>query len=355
MIRRSAGRWLVGSVVALAGVVAGPSVALADPAGPTDYRSEVTWIDPPTSAISARIVGGDAFVELTVEPGVQVTVIGYAGEPYLLFDLTGQIFENRRSPATYYNRERYGADIPADADSGATPQWRRIGTGGTWAWHDHRAHRMEQYPPVNAQRGDQVLDSVIPLLVGRDEVDVHVASTWMPAPSPAPMIVGLALGTALTGAALVVGRHRRRAGRGDGHVAMATALGTVAAVATAIGASQFRSLPASTDPLVLWWLAPLLALVFAASAAWIALRSSDPRFRQLAGPACTAIAGAQLVVWGIERRHGLVRAVLPTDVPYWFDRVTTATALSAGVVGVLGSLTALVTAPRLAARRRSLA
>lgn len=354
MIHRSAGRWLVGSVVAMAGVMAGPTVALADPAGPTDYRSEVTWIDPPTSTISARIVGGDAFVELTVEAGTQVTVIGYAGEPYLLFDLGGQIFENRRSPATYYNRERYGADIPTEADPAAPPHWRRVGSGGTWAWHDHRAHRMEQYPPVNADRGDQVLDSVIPLVVSGDEVDVHVASTWMPPPSRAPVIVGLAIGTALTGGSLAVGRYRRRAGRGEGHVAMATALGAVAAVATAVGALQFRSLPASTDPLVLWWLAPLLALAFAVSAAWIALRSKDLRVQQLAGPACTAIAGAQLVVWGFDRRHGLVRAVLPTDVPYWFDRVVTAAALAAGVVGVLGSLIALVTAPRLA-RRRSLA
>jgi hypothetical protein len=51
-------------------VVASPSTAIADSAGPTDHRSEVVAVDPPTPSIAVSIVGGDSFVLLRVDPGV---------------------------------------------------------------------------------------------------------------------------------------------------------------------------------------------------------------------------------------------------------------------------------------------
>ena len=46
-----------------------PSAAIADSARPTDFRSEVLAVDPPTPSIEVSIVGGDAFVLLRVDPG----------------------------------------------------------------------------------------------------------------------------------------------------------------------------------------------------------------------------------------------------------------------------------------------
>ena len=60
------------------------------------------------------MVGGDGFLEMAVEPGHEVVVEGYDGEPYLRFRADGTVQENQNSPATYLNRNRYaGAEVPA--------------------------------------------------------------------------------------------------------------------------------------------------------------------------------------------------------------------------------------------------
>lgn len=341
MTRRAAprlGRWVAAAVVVGTVTLAAPTVAHADPAGPTDYRSEVTSITPAVGTVEARIVGGDSFVELRVAPGTEVIVLGYQTEPYLWFDVDGTIRENRRSPAAYLNAERYGTEIPAGADPDAPPEWTRVGGGGAWAWHDHRAHRMERFPPLNAARGDQVLDAVVPIVVDGAAIDVHVRSTWMPAPSLLPMAFGLVGGAAL--ALTTWWAARRRSGPSPA-AALAASAALVGAAAFAVGGLQFRSLPASTDPRWLWWLAPLTAVVCALGAI---VADRDPARRLTVVPAAAAIAGAQLVVWGWERRSGLVRAVLPTEVPFWIDRLVSATAIGAGSVVTVLAVSMLVRA-----------
>ena len=54
------------------------------------------------------MIGGDSFVELTVERGTDVVVLGYWGEPYLRFNSDGTVEENRRSPTVAENESRYG-------------------------------------------------------------------------------------------------------------------------------------------------------------------------------------------------------------------------------------------------------
>ena len=107
------------SVAAFAAVALGVGVVLAaafstpvfaDPAGPTDYRSEVVSVDPATADIEVEIIGGDSFVQLTAQPGTDVIVVGYRGEPYLWFRPDGTVVENRNAPTTYQNLSRYGSD-----------------------------------------------------------------------------------------------------------------------------------------------------------------------------------------------------------------------------------------------------
>ena len=73
-----------GLVVGICGAVEmfGPAgVAHADPAQPTDYSTEIVGVEPVTPSIAVGVIGGDSFIELTVERVVstpEVTHIRYA-------------------------------------------------------------------------------------------------------------------------------------------------------------------------------------------------------------------------------------------------------------------------------------
>ncbi|MCB0970529.1 MAG: hypothetical protein KDA97_03270, partial [Acidimicrobiales bacterium] len=140
-------------VVVVASVPAAP--AAADPARPTDQRSEVTGASPALpDGVTARVVGGDAFLELTVD-GHEVIVPDYAradGEAvaYLRFSPDGTVEENRSSVASEANRSRYGS-AASSPDPDAEPRWEVVATDGRYAWHDHRIHWMS---PARAPRAE---------------------------------------------------------------------------------------------------------------------------------------------------------------------------------------------------------
>jgi hypothetical protein len=64
------------ALLALVLLVAGAGPAGADPAGPSDFRSEVDRIEPAVDGVDAAIRGGDSFLELTVASGHTVVVEG---------------------------------------------------------------------------------------------------------------------------------------------------------------------------------------------------------------------------------------------------------------------------------------
>ena len=104
-------------------------------------------ITPPTATVEVEVIGGDSFVQLTATPGTEVLVEGYQQEPYLRFRTDGVVEENQRAPTTYLNASRFGGgDVPAGADPALPPDWKQVATGGTFAWHDHRAHWMDPQP-----------------------------------------------------------------------------------------------------------------------------------------------------------------------------------------------------------------
>jgi hypothetical protein len=327
---RSVARWrAIGAFLAIAGgaVVTSPTAAMADSAGPTDYRSEVVAIEPPTPSITVSIVGGDSFVLLRVDPGVEVDITGYQNEPYLRFAADGAVYENQRSPATYINGSRYGGGtIPDGVAADSEPEWAEVaGPGsGEYAWHDHRAHRMQPGDPVGAERGDRILEEVLPIVVDGIAVEVRIESTWMPAPSRWSTVLGV-----LAGVIVVAGAVLAPWRRVWGLVLVGTG-----AIAAAVGWIGYASLPSSTDPREVWWLLPVLAVAFGA-AAWVLGPTPG-------GHAAAAIAGLELAVWALDRRAGLTRAVLPTDAPYWLDRAATAGAFVVGVAAAGAAITALI-------------
>jgi hypothetical protein len=314
----------------LAGVFAAlvlPTTAHADAVGPTDYRSEVVSVTPATDAVELSIEGGDAFVRIEVEPGHEVIVLGYEPdqEPYLRIATDGAVEHNLRSYATYYNADRYGrTDIPDTVDTTAEPDWERLAGGGAWSWHDHRAHWMSDDPPVGLEPGDALPDQVIDLLVDGRPVTVTVRTTLQPDPSPLAAIVGVLIGLQLGLLAFAFGPATAN-----------LSLFVTAAAATVAGAGQYWSVSSATGPLVTWWLLPAIATVSAVVVIAIWGRS------ELVQLGLLALGGAMLVLWGFRRRDGLGAAVLPTDLPAWFDRLTSTAAPVAGVLVIVTAARAL--------------
>ncbi|MDY7105314.1 MAG: hypothetical protein S0880_29355 [Actinomycetota bacterium] len=332
------GRFAVAALAGLAWIVATAGAAAADPAGPTDYRSEVEELEPPTDAIEVSVLGGDSFLYVEVEPGTEVEIPGYDREPYLRISADGTVEENQRSRTYHLNQDRYGTneDVPAGIDADAEPQWVEVDDDGSYAWHDHRAHWMQPGRPVGLEPGDTILDSRVIFVVEGTEVEAVVRSVWEEAPSPIPPIFGAAA-TVLVLLALARLLPAARA------VAIgATVLGAAALV---IGWWQFASLPPETAPSPTLWLLPATATIAGAVAIWAAGR---PR-RQPLALALTALAGAELLVWVWTRQEGLWRALIPTDAPFWLDRATTAAALVVGIAAVAVSLVRLVRMPRAVA------
>jgi len=330
MTRRRLRTFLGAFGLALAGLVVTAGPAAADPAGPTDYRSEVVRVDPATPAIDVRVVGGDSFVLLRAERGTTVDVVGYRGEPYLRFGADGTVERNEASPSRWLNDDRYGStEPPPSSTPGAEPDWRVVATDGSYAWHDHRAHWMNPARPPGAEPGDTILEAVIPLVVDGDEVDVHVRSVLLARPSPAAAIVGGSIAFAAVGALLLGGR---RVGNRSGLLTVAAG---GAALATVLGGWAYRSVPAETEPSVTLWLLPATALVAALGALVLGRTGRVSRFGvDLLG----ALAALELGLWAWSRRAAPVRAWVPTDAPQWLDRatVTGAGALALGVaVGLL--------------------
>ena len=300
----------------------------ADPAGPTDYRSQVVSVDPPSDDIAVEIIGGDSFVELTAQPGTDVVVVGYRGEPYLWFRPDGTVWENEKAPTTYQNLSRFGTEAPPAADPEAEPDWHQVASDHRWAWHDHRTHWMQTTRPLGAGPGDQILEAVVPLVVDDADVAVTVASTWQPAPSPLPVWLG-----GIAGALAAVGwwATRRR-----GRPAMPW-LVPPAALALAVGAWQYRSLPSETGPRLVWWALPAVAVV-CSIAAVVAERRDRQRARSGGAPgsgfwaeAAMLLVGVELAIWGWVKRDGLSAALIPTDAPGWLDRFAVGAALTSGV------------------------
>ena len=294
-------------VAVLAALLLSAAPAAADPARPTNVGSHVTGITPATDAVTVELLGANAFLQLHVRPGTAVTVMGYESEPYLRIGADGTVEENVNSKATYLNRTLTGTvHIPPTAGPTATPDWRRIGGGGTYAWHDHRVHWMASGVPPEEQAW------TVPLLVNGTPASIDGWYAAVSAPSAAPWwLVAVAVGI---GAGLAGWYGRRRVTAAA--VVVAAALGLP--VAIAVG-----RLPASG---VGDW-AGVVLLTVAVVAAVVAVATDQGPW--LAG------AGVALLLWAGRRLSVLDHAVLVTSLPAWLDRLAVAVGCGAGVAAVV--------------------
>jgi hypothetical protein len=308
-------------------LLAGPAVA--DPAGPTNYDSVITGVeaaDGEPVPITLEVLGGDAFLVVRAEPGVEVEIPGYEGEPYLRIVGDGAVELNERSPARWLNEAQLGSvevDVPAQADAEASPVWQQVGSEGEYAWHDHRIHWMSAAAPpqvdTGAREAQPVMDWEVPMLVDGREVVATGELVWHPGPQPW-VVVGL---VALTlGAGLALAFVRR---------VPAPVLAAVGAVPAGLaGLAQAVGLPtgADIDPALL--VLPALAIVL--GAAGLRLTQRDPG--ALRGRAIGAAAGLPLLVWGVLSAGALTRPVVPGLLPVGVVRAAAALALGLGAAAL---------------------
>jgi hypothetical protein len=334
----AAGRWATGGLVALLLLAVSGSPASADPAGPTHYRSTITGLQTPdgddvSEEVGATfdVLGGDAFLVVRAEPGSEVEVPGYEGEPYVLIAADGTVEVNQRSPSRWVNDERYettGVDMPGDVDVEAPPRWEVVASSGEYAWHDHRIHWMSPSLPrqVDPTAGapQPVADWEVPVIVDGQTLAVTGELVWLPGPSPIVPVAAFAV-AALVGLAIAVTRPAWTAAM----VAVASVLTLGAGLAASVG------LPAGADAEPFLLVLPVLALLVLAGGLLVARRDAADGTR---GRLIVGAAGVPLLVWAVVQLGAMTRPIVPGELPPAGLRVVVVVAVAAGVAGLVSAL-----------------
>lgn len=324
-------RILVVGMAAAAMVLLATAPASADPATPTNYRSQVVYVEGPGVA-AVEIVGGDAFVRLTAVTGVKLEVLGYEGEEYILFDPDGTVYVNQRSPAKYLNDDRYAnVELPAEADAEATPRWEAVSTDGTYSWHDHRTHWMSPTPPavVGASDGSQtvqIFDWTLPLRVDGEDGKIVGTLTWVPSTTGMPWF---AL-SVVTLVAVAAGSMRMDARP------RAAILLTLSVVALIAALASFAAQPPEGRIFGVDLLGPPVVV----GVSILALAQAKDSGR--AATRYVLVGSVGLAVWGVMRVGVLTHPILPTLLPYALDRLIAAVVLG-GASGLVAGIALSIT------------
>lgn len=305
LIRRLA--FLAFALLALGSVASPP--AGADAAEPGGTASVVDRLNPEVDGVSLEATGGDAFIELDVDSGVEVTVFGYDGEPYIRVLADGTVEQNLRSPAVGLNSDRFGGAVNAEADSSAEPEWEVISSDGSAAWHDHRTHWMLESDPVAAP------DGVIQEFAISMEVDgepVLAEGRLLLIEQGFPWAIGVAIVVAIGSFLLPRWTHKL--------------LVTAGIIAVALSWASWADNPPEAGA-VPWAVGLALLGLVAAAGSSLSARRQDRQAsisRPLGlSPWSYAALGA-LTGWWVFRVSVLWAPVVPTLVPGWLDRAGTA-------------------------------
>ncbi len=208
-------------------------------AGPTlpdvvHYRCVVTGIDPPVPGIDVIVARSGESITVSNRTASTVTILGYAGEPYVRLSPTGAE-ENVNALSSFLNASLLIQSLPQDLGEAASrrPSWQRRGVTPSFTWHDHRLHWMspDRPPVVKAAPGTPHLITLwaVTMQVDGRPVTVHGRLDWLGARSAwlNGWRLGLAMAFVVLGpAAMLVGGARwlsRR--RGDQPASMAPSSG----------------------------------------------------------------------------------------------------------------------------------
>jgi hypothetical protein len=309
-------RTALAGLLSLLFILLGTGTAAADAAAPTNYKSTVFDVDPAVAGVTFTVVGGDAFMEVEVAEGHSVLVPGYFKEPYIRIDTDGSVWLNLDSPAYYINQDRYGnVQAPPEADGKGEPRWENVGSGGTYAWQDHRVHWMSfDLPPTVARdRYQVVFPWEFPVVIDGQEANVRGELVWVPSRNPYwPLLAGA------LGLLPLVFWDRMKV------PVAAAVVGLATGVAVVIAFIQYGGTPASAGGF------PLSAglLLVTAGAAIAGLVSYNER-RRLALAALLA-GGLALLGWALLNVGTLWLPVLPSATISNMQRAGVALVLWAG-------------------------
>jgi len=259
-------------IVALVAVLGIGMIASATPAEAHTRTQETTNIEsrvthnPLPDGVTFTVRTGGFLIEVENHTRDTLVVHGYEGEPYLRIGPMG-VEHNRRSPATYLNRERYRqVAMPPDVDAAASPEWIAISQQPRHVFHDHRAHWMSPMAPAFVDAGpvaDLLMRTGLVGPIGRAnesagtfqqwEIPVTYAGqalavrgelVWQDPPRPWPwlLLAGLAVAPALLG-----WRHRDASDAG----------GLVRPAALVVGAVALINGIHLVDDLIAWPSNPL--------------------------------------------------------------------------------------------------
>jgi hypothetical protein len=325
----SLGRRLAATALVVVGVLVGVLVVLgatalpaaADAPGNSDYESVLTDVSPSTDAVEVAVTGAGAVFDLRVGPGHEVVVLGYEDEPYLRISADGTVEANLESPATYANASSSGETIaPTDIDPSGPPRWDEVGSGGHYAWHDHRIHWMSTQPPSGVARGELITDWTVPLEVDGEAVTVSGTLTyaepvaWWPWPLA---VVGFA------GAGWLLARRSAVVG--------VLAAGVACALGLVLSGVEQLSIPADIERRLLPVLTPAVGAVVAVAALVMLARRRRPSLAVNVGLGAVAAA----VGWGLLRLSSFTKPVLVTDLSPTLDRLGTAAVLGLSFAAAL--------------------
>ncbi|MDQ4131824.1 MAG: hypothetical protein M3179_01145 [Actinomycetota bacterium] len=305
---------------------------------PTNYRSRIIGMLPPLPGVSLRLLDLGRRVQLTNRGSTDVVVLGYEGEPYLRVGPDG-VFENRRSPTVEANE--VASELTTTTTTVATPdatgapppvpepEWRRISSGHTARWRDHRT-RWEGADPEAVQAAPGQAHIVSQWEIGLQQAGTAAAVrgviTWVPGPSPLPWIV-LMVGFL---AATVAGAFSRRWGWW-----LSAALGVLVAADVVSSVAAATASQTSVGGVLL----DVVAGGFMATVAWVvgALAIGPLQRQRATGLFAAAITALVLTLYSLPDALGLGRSQLPTDLPPAAARTATAAVIGLGV-GLLAAV-----------------
>jgi hypothetical protein len=273
-------------VVASLAALALPAQASAHGRAPTvalDYRLSLAPAATAIPGVHVRVLDGDRSLELSVARGRRVVVEGYLKEPLLRID-SGGVWVNLGSPTAAADK------LVATSGRG----WKRIGSGRTVAWHDHRLAP----PPIT--RTGPVGRFAIPISIdGRAAV---IAGTFWRVSRPAPWPwLGAAAAFVAALAAAAALRPARRA-------MLAVVVGTTAGLAALAAVTTFAARDAPNGRVAWLQIGTGIAIAVALASVLVALRGRRRVHAAgiVGGIAAATTIGSLSIFW-----HGVVISALP--------------------------------------------
>ena len=179
------------------------------------YLTQIDGITPTVAGLTANVDPRGEWVEVTNATGNNLTIFGYAHEPYLRITPAG-LAENVRSVSAQLNQSLFG-DLSQIQLAQAPAVWQSRSTSHTARWHDHRIHWMNaQRPPdVQAHPGRQQLIGrwTVHMQLDTQPVDLGGTLSWLPIKQTsllAKLIIGIDIALlAVAIVALAYWLHRR--------------------------------------------------------------------------------------------------------------------------------------------------